>query len=466
VTRPANLPDFVARAETGVATAASTMRFSQTRARRVMRRFSVSETAMFLGFSRKVIHDWLSHPQAPVAEKTRSGALTLSLDDIFLLRGLMQNRAHGTRSKGRRDTLHWRRPGDPIPIITTGSQKGGTSKSLTAAHLAQHASLFYGMRVGIIDADPQSTISLYFAGDETAIAGLDVGTFTRFMGVGAPGEKPLEHAAETLDKFWLKTPWPGIRLMPGGAPIQEAEIAMYFMSQGQNPAYRRVYRLLHDALERWQAAFPGITQTQDLIDRDGSFKPDNFREAMSETLDLIVIDSAPSLTLSQLNTVVAASTLIIPNTMRGFDLSTARIYLSSLDDYLRFIRTEPDPITFPNRPSYILPTIVSTASDADIRQVGELWQHDPDVICPVFYARSEAVANASRDYQSIYEYTPPPGRRRSTSDFIDNANAVSEAILTRAIPGLPARGFANAFIEKNFPPGTVPPWTDPEEEQA
>ena len=56
MTRPANLPDFVARAETGVATAASTMRFSQTRARRVMRRFSVSETAMFLGFSRKVIH--------------------------------------------------------------------------------------------------------------------------------------------------------------------------------------------------------------------------------------------------------------------------------------------------------------------------------------------------------------------------------------------------------------------------
>lgn len=415
---------------------------------------------MFLGFSKKVIHEWLEHPEAPTPKRNEAGTVYLSLDDIFMLRALMQN-----RKQGRRDTLFWRKPGDPIPIITTGSQKGGTGKSISAALLAQFASLFYGMRVGIIDADPQATISLYFAGDETDIAGLDVGTFTRFMGVGAPGEAPVIHSEEKLNSFWLETPWPGIRLMPGGAPIQEAEIAMYFLAQGENQEYRRVYRLLHDAIQRWSAANPVITQTQDLIDENGKFRPRTFRDSLSETLDLIVIDSAPSLTLSQLNTVVAASSLIIPNTMRGFDLSTTRIYLSSLNDYLRFIRHEDDPVQFLERPSYILPSIVSTISDADIRQVGELYSNDPDVICPIFYTRSEAVANAARDYQSIYEYTPPPGRRKSTNDFIMNANAVSEAILTRAIPGLPARGFANDFIAKTFPPGTVPPWTDPEEVQ-
>lgn len=458
VTIPHGIPEFVARAEASVATAASTLRFAETRSKRVLRLFSVREAAMFLGFSKKVIHEWLEHPQAPTPKRNKAGTVFLSLDDIFLLRGLMHN-----RPQGRRGTLHWRKPGEPIPVITTGSQKGGTGKSISCALLAQAANILYGLRVAVIDADPQATISLYFADDETDIAGLDVGTFTRFMGVGSPGEPPLIHDAATLDSFWLQTPWPGIRLMPGGAPIQEAEIAMYFLAQGEDKQYRRVYRLLHDAIQRWSDAHPVITQTQDLVDDDGQFKPETFRQAMTETVDLIVIDSAPSLTLSQLNTVVAASSLIIPNTMRGFDLSTTRIYLSSLNDYLRFIATEDDPVVFQDRPSYILPTIVSTMSDADILQVGELYGHDPDVICPIFYGRSEAVANAARDYQSIYEYTPPPGRRKSTNDFIANANAVSEAILTRAIPGLPPRGFANDFIARTYPADMVPPWTDPEE---
>lgn len=457
MTLPLGIPDFVERAERSVASAASAIRLRETRTKRVMRLFSVRETAMFLGFSKKVIHEWLEHPQAPTPTKNRSGTVFLSLDDIALLRALMQN-----RKQSRRDTLFWRKPGESLPIITIGSQKGGTAKSLTVAHLAQIATIYWGMRVGIVDSDAQGTLSLYFADENITAGGLDVGTFTRFMGVGEPGQPPLIHDPETLDSFWLRTPWPGIRLMPGGAPIQEAEIAMYLLSQGQDPKYRRVYRLLHDAFQRWSDAHPVITQTQDLIDHDGKFQPEKFRQALTETLDLIIIDTAPSLTLAQLNTVVAASTLIVPNTMRGFDLSTTRIYLSSLGDYLRYIQIE-DPIDFQKKPSYILPTIVSTSSDADILQVGELFSHDPDVVCPVFYARSEAVANAAREYQSIFEYAPPPGRRKSTNLFIDNANAVSEAILTRAIPGLPPRGFANNFIARTFPPDTVPPWTNPAE---
>ena len=461
---PSGIYEFVERAERSVASAASTMRFAQTRSQRVLRRFTIREAAMFLGFTRKVIHDWLDHPQAPKVNRGGPGAMTLSLDDIFTLRGLMQNRPR--RGRDGRDTLHWRSPGDPLPVITIGSQKGGTGKSLTVANLAQCASLFYGLRVGVIDADPQATVSLYLAGDDTQISGLDVGTFTRFMGVGAPGEAPLVHDTDALDAYWLETPWPGIRLMPGGAPIQEADTSIFFLARGINCERMPIYRLLRDTIKRWDDAHQPITRKQDLIDSDGHFRPDIFRDALTETLDLIIIDSAPALTLSQLNTVVAASTLIIPNTMRGFDLSTTRIYLSSLDDYLRYIAVEDDEIVFPDRPSFILPTIVSTASDADIRQVGELYAHDPDVICPVFYARSEAVANAARDYQSIYEYTSPPGRRKSTNDFIANANAVGEAILTRAIPGLPSRGFANSFLEKAFGEGVIPPWTETPEDIA
>ena len=433
------------------------MRFTQTRRTRVMRRFSHKEVSDFLGFSRKVTWEWLAHPL--IQSRRENTAQGYSLDEIMLLRGLMQNR----KQHQKRPTLHWRAPGDPLPVITFSSQKGGTAKSMSAASLAAYCTLTYGLRVGLIDADPQATSSLYFVDDTAEIAGLDVDTFTRFMGVPAPGQEPLRFPPKDLDRFWKTTPWPGLRIIPGGAPIQEADISMFLMARSADKSMRRVYRLLRDALDRWEAAHPPRTQTRDLVDHDGNFREDIFRDALTETLDLVIIDSAPALTLSQLNTVTAATTLVVPNTMRGFDLSTAQIYLSSLDDYLHFIGREPDPIVFPERPSYILPTIVSTTGDADIRQVGELYAHDPEIICPVFYARSEAVANAARDYQSIYEYVPPPGRRRSTRDFLANANAVNDALLTRAVPRLPSRGYANAFIARTWPDGMVPPWTETEE---
>lgn len=453
------IPNFVERAQEGISSAASAMRFADTRVNRIQRRFSLREVSDLLGFSRSVINIWMDHPDAPKGV-LQGRERTLSLYDILKLRALAANRA-----KGRRPTLFWRTPGSPLPVIAFSSQKGGTAKSLSAAHAAQMAALYFGLRVGVIDADPQASISLYFADEDIDVAGIDTNTFTRFMGVPAPGEKPLKHSEEELDAFWRKTPWPGVRLIPGGVPIQEADIAMYFMAQSDDPHERRVYRLLRDTIDRWSEAHPPKTQPEDLWDGEGNFQEDVFQNALTETLDLIIIDCAPALSLSQLNAVVAASTLIIPNTLRGFDLSTLKVYLSSLDDYLHFIRNEPDPVQFPPLPSYILPTIVSTTTDTDIQQVGELYAHDPEVICPVFYARSDAIANAARNYQSIYEYEPPRSRRKSAESFMQNANAVSDAILSRAIPGLPSRGFANAFILDTFGEGTIPLWT-PEDQTA
>ena len=447
----AGIPNFVARAQVGVASAASSDRFAETRTKRIQRRYSLREVCDFLGFPRWILNKWMDHPDAPQGI-ARGRENTLSLYDVLKLRALTAG-----REQNAPPTLFWRKPGDPLPVVTFSSQKGGTGKSLAAAHFAQYCALQAGLRVGIIDADPQSTLSLYFADETTDVAGIDTETFTRFMGVPAPGADPLRHSDAELDTFWVQTPWPGMRLMPGGAPIQEADIAMYFMAQRKDPKERRVYRLLKDTIDRWSAAHPPRTTAEDLCDAEGRFREDVFQEALTETLDIIVIDCAPSLTLSQLNAVVAATTLIVPNTLRGFDLSTLRVYLSSLDDYMRFIRNEPDPVEFPPLPSYILPTNVQGNNDMDIAQVGELYAHDPEVICPIYYGHSAAVANAARDYLSIYEYEPEKSRRRSAELFMQNANAVGDAILTRAVPGMPSRGYANAFIAERFG-DQVPPW--------
>ena len=83
------------------------------------------------------------------------------LPEIMTMRAIL-----ASTPKPRVEPLAWRKPNDPLPIISFASQKGGTGKSLTSAHFAQYLSLHYGMRVGLIDADPQHTLSLYFAPPE------------------------------------------------------------------------------------------------------------------------------------------------------------------------------------------------------------------------------------------------------------------------------------------------------------
>jgi len=453
VTQPPNntIPHFVRRAEVKVATAATQIRGQEARNERVRRRFNLAEICEMTGFHRKTVLEWMQHPDAPVG--TDDAQRRFNLEDLMRLRLINEIRG------GRKRTLHWRKPGDPLPIVTFSSQKGGTAKSLSAAHYAQYLSLNYGLRVGFIDADPQATGSLYFADNKTDVAGIDADTFTRFMGVYGPGDAPVDHSPEELDAFWTKTPWPGVRLMPGGAPIQEAEIPLFFLAQGKDPRYKRVYRLLHDALDRWSSTHPPKTDPSTLATPEGRIDEGRFQDALHETLDVIIVDCAPTLSLVQLNTIVAATSMIVPITMRGFDMNTLRVFLSGLRDYLDFIEQEKDPVRFAHAPSYILPTIVSTASDNDIRQVGELYAHDRDIVCPIFYSKSEAVANAARDFQSIYEYDAPKARRQAARTFVDNANAVGDAICARTLPLLPSKGYANAHLIKVFGEGVLPPWT-------
>ena len=55
----------------------------------------------------------------------------------------------------------------------------------------------------------------------------------------------------------------------------------------------------------------------------------------------------------------------------------------------------------------VLPTIVQEQNDRDTEQILDLYRRAPREICQVWYARSDAIANAAEEYKSIYEYLPP-----------------------------------------------------------
>ncbi|SFQ12467.1 AAA family ATPase [Tranquillimonas alkanivorans] len=416
-----------------------------TRKERVTKRFSIRETAQLLGLdsvylTRAITRLADEEPGFRGGERVGRERL-FGPDELMELRAILHTNRHS-----KRPYLHWRQPGEPLRVVTFGAQKGGTGKSLSAAHFAQYVSMNYGLRVGVIDCDPQATVSLYFADNELPLFSDQVDTAAEFMGISEPTQDDFFRApANELDAMWRSTPWPGIRLLPGGASIQSADIFLFLISQKQR---RPIYFGLKDALSRWDAKYGPKTRSADLRKADGTFDKDVFRRAMTETLDLIVIDQQPALTLMQLNGLIAADSVIIPQTVKGFDLSTLTTYASSILSALEELR-----IQFPERADEIglgnhvvLPTIVS--HDKELEQIMELYGANEELFAQVYYPRSDAISNAADEYKSIYEYNAPRSRRASAKKFTEDANIVNDFLVTTVLPELPSRGYAQDYIEK------------------
>lgn len=371
---------------------------------------------------------------------------------VFTLAELMHMRALLAGSAKRPyEYLAWRKEGDELPVISFASQKGGTAKSLSAAHFAQYLSLNYGMRVGIMDADPQSTVTLYFVGGEEMPSMPDENTPTMvdFAGFFQTAEdKPYtEYDADTLDTFFKKTSWPGVRLLPAHGETSEGEIQIARILRSSTPG-KKFYRFLKDSIDRWRDGHVPRTKPNQLVS-NGRVDLAKLDSALNETLDCIIIDYQPALTLFQLNNVIASTSLVIPQTMKGFDIATLSTFVTGLLTMLQHILAN-ERLEIGAGANMLLPTIVQRSNEQDLNQVSNLLENCPDEVLPVFYLRSDAISNASDVYQSVYEYEPnTPGKKKGINRFIENADAVNDAIVSRIWPGL-ERGYGEAWMKEFY----------------
>ena len=414
----------------------------ETMQSRVRKRFSLTQCAKFLNVGLQYLSTVAQQARFPKGEQAGRERV-FTVEDLMQMRVLLAHNA-----KRPYDYLQWRRPEDPLRVISFASQKGGTGKSLTSAHFAQYLSLHYGMRVGVIDADPQATITLYFAGSGRAdLPDHTVPTLVDFCGLYQGNDSAyVDHNPSTLNAMWRPTAWPGVRMIPAHASVSEGEIQIARILQHRSG--RRFYRFLYDALERWKADYKPTTTPHDLVTPDGFVDRKRLETALTETLDAIIIDYQPALTLFQLNNLVASTDLIIPQTMKGFDLATLNTFLTNLYDLVSEIIAH-DEIDISFGLNAVLPTNVQRANAQDIDQLARLMQQCGSNILPVHVFRSDAIANAATLYQSCYEYVVPPNQRQSVRRFTDNTNAANDAIAQRIWPGL-ERGYANAWIEEQY----------------
>lgn len=440
-----NLEQFLTELSRGLEKTMVSVNKEMTLRTRIQRTWSMRQCARFLNVSGIYLNKFAKQsPDFPEGKY-------VGRERVFTVRELMHMRALlAGNAKKPYDYLAWRKPGEALPVISFASQKGGTAKSLTAAHFAQYLSLHYGMRVGVMDADPQSTITLYFVGGEglPKMPTEETPSMVDFAGLFANEEAPYtDYSAEELDQFFLKTSWPGVRLVPAHGETSEGEIQIARLVS-ERPKGKAFYRYLRDSIERWRDHHVPETAPNELV-QDGRLDHAKLESALNETLDCIVIDYQPALTLFQLNNVIASSSLVIPQTMKGFDIATLSTFVNGLLGMLQTILRN-ERLDIGSGANMLLPTIVQRTNNQDLNQISNLLENCPAEILPVFYMRSDSISNASDVYQSVYEYqADTPGKRKGIEKFIQNADAVNDAIISRLWPGR-ERGYANAWMDEFY----------------
>ena len=123
---------------------------------KTLRPFQLSEAAKLLGVKPGYLRNLSLEGKGPAASVTHSGRRSYSAEQVQELREYLDENGRASR----RYVPH-RRGLEHLQIAAVVNFKGGSGKTTTAAHLAQHLALS-GHRVLAIDLDPQASLSALF----------------------------------------------------------------------------------------------------------------------------------------------------------------------------------------------------------------------------------------------------------------------------------------------------------------
>lgn len=122
-------------------------------ARKTLRSFSSTEAAKLIGVNDGYLRHLSLEGKGPQPVVGARGRRSYSIETIQALREYLE-----ASGKGDRRYLPRRTASEHLQVVTVVNFKGGSGKTTTAAHLAQHLAL-NGYRVLAVDLDPQASLS-------------------------------------------------------------------------------------------------------------------------------------------------------------------------------------------------------------------------------------------------------------------------------------------------------------------
>ena len=236
-------------------------------------------------------------------------------------------------------------------IFTVANQKGGVGKTTTAVNLAAALSMG-GLKVLVIDLDPQGNASTAFGLDRDNLAG----TYDVLI-----NDLPMSEAVVKVANF------PHLEAIAANSDLAGAEIQLV-------PAVAREFRL-QAALQSFLAA----------------------KQNAGQRFDYVFIDCPPSLGLLTINALAAADEVLVPIQCEYYSLEGLSLLLETLGEVQKRLN-----------PKITLTTIVLTMFDSRTRLANDVAdnvkKHFPNELINTPIPRAVRISEAPSFGQTVMTY--------------------------------------------------------------
>lgn len=347
-----------------------------------LRPFSLAEVAYFLGVTPSNVKKLHLEGKGPTPTTSVSGRRTYTADQMLELRHYLDR--HG-RADFKKYVPH-RRAGERLQIIAVVNFKGGSGKTTTAAHLAQHLALT-GHRVLAIDLDPQASLSALHGIQPELDRNPSLYEALRY-----------DEARKPISAVIRRTNFPGLDIVPANLELQEYEYETPLAASDKSSAEGRMF-------------FTRITDALKEVDSN---------------YDVVVIDCPPQLGYLTLTALTASTSVLITIHPQMLDVMSMSQFLLMLGGVLRSISGAGADVRL--KWFRYLVTRYEPTDGPQAQMVGFMQALFPKQMLKNTMVKSTAISDAGITNQTLYEVERSQFTRATYDRALEALNAVNEEI--------------------------------------
>lgn len=347
-----------------------------------LRPFSLAEVAYFLGVTQSNIKKLHLEGKGPIPTTSVSGRRTYTAEQMLELR-------HYLDRHGRADFKNYvphRRTGERLQVIAVVNFKGGSGKTTTAAHLAQHLALT-GHRVLAIDLDPQASLSALHGIQPELDRNPSLYEALRY-----------DEARKPISDVILSTNFPGLDIVPANLELQEYEYDTPLAASNKSSVEGRMF-------------FTRITDALKEVD---------------QRYDVVVIDCPPQLGYLTLTALTASTSVLITIHPQMLDVMSMSQFLLMLGGILQSISSAGADVRL--KWFRYLVTRYEPTDGPQAQMVGFMQSLFPKQMLKNPMVKSTAISDAGITNQTLYEVERSQFNRATYDRALDALNAVNEEI--------------------------------------